>query len=78
VSIVRESRPDVMAVPVASLLAVLEGGYAVEVVDAGVTNNTVPTTHLVGVTTGIFQDGWVEVTAPGGDLKVGDEIVVPS
>ena len=34
VRIVRDSRADVMAVPVASLLAVLEGGYAVEVVDA--------------------------------------------
>ena len=78
VTIVRESRPDVMAIPVASLLAVLEGGYAVEVVDAGGTNSTGPTTHLVGVKTGIFQDGWVEVTAPGGDLKVGDQIVVPS
>ncbi len=56
----------------ASLLAVLEGGYAVEVVDAS------GATHLVGVETGIFQDGWVEVTAPGGELSVGDEIVVPS
>jgi len=81
VTVVRESRPDVMAVPVASLLAVLEGGYAVEVVDAngtGGAGGTSGTTHLVGVKTGIFQDGWVEVTAPGGDLKVGDEIVVPS
>jgi peptidoglycan hydrolase-like protein with peptidoglycan-binding domain len=72
VHIVRESRPDVMAVPIASLLAVLEGGYAVEVVDAS------GSTHLVGVTTGIFQDGWVEVTPSSGDLSVGDEIVVPS
>ena len=72
VSIVRESRPDVMAVPVAALLAVLEGGYAVEVVDDS------GTTHLVGVTPGIFQDGWVQVTAPNGGLSVGDEIVVPS
>lgn len=72
VHIVRELRSNVMAVPVASLLAVLEGGYAVEVVDAG------GTTRLVGVRTGIFQDAWVEVTAPGGDLKTGDAIVVPS
>ena len=61
-----------MAVPVAALLAVLEGGYAVEVVDAS------GSTHLVAVETGLFQDGWVEVTAPNGDLTVGDEIVVPS
>ena len=72
VRIVRDSRADVMAVPVASLLAVLEGGYAVEVVDPS------GSTHLVGVETGLFQDGWVEVTAPNGDLTVGAEIVVPS
>lgn len=72
VHVVRESRANVMAVPVASLLAVLEGGYAVEVVDAG------GATHLVAVKTGIFQDAWVEVTAPGGDLKTGDTVVVPS
>ena len=72
VRIVRDSRTDVMAVPIASLLAVLEGGYAVEVVD--------PTgsTHLVAVETGLFQDGWVEIAAPNGDLEVGTEIVVPS
>ena len=72
VHIVRESRANVMAVPVASLLAVLEGGYAVEVVDAD------GATHLVAVKTGIFQDAWVEVTAPGGDLKTGAVVVVPS
>ena len=73
VHIVRESRADVMAVPVASLLAVLEGGYAVEVVDA------VGTTHLVGVTTGIFQDGWVEVTRAGRrSRRSATTIVVPS
>jgi len=59
-------------VPVASLLAVLEGGYAVEVVDAS------GLTHLVAVETGLFQDGWVEITAPNGDLEVGAVIVVPS
>ena len=31
-----------------------------------------------GVETGLFQDGWVEITAPNGDLEVGAEIVVPS
>ena len=72
VRIVRDSRADVMAVPVASLLAVLEGGYAVEVVDPS------GSTHLVAVETGLFQDGWVEVTAPNADLTVGAEIVVPS
>ena len=53
VRIVRDSRTDVMAVPVSALLAVLEGGYAVEVVDAS------GPTHLVAVEPGLFQDGWV-------------------
>ncbi len=35
VVVTRSSRPDVLAVPVNALVALLEGGYAVEVVDAG-------------------------------------------
>jgi hypothetical protein len=54
------------------LLALLEGGYAVEVAAAD------GTTHLVGVTTGIFQDGWVEIEVPNGGLSAGDLVVVPS
>jgi hypothetical protein len=49
-------------------LALLEGGYAVEVVDA---------TGGVGVRAvdvGLFADGWVEVT---GDLREGEQVVVP-
>ncbi|HEY8545205.1 MAG TPA: peptidoglycan-binding protein [Acidimicrobiales bacterium] len=59
---------DVLAVPVDALLALAEGGYAVErVADDG-------TTELVAVETGAFADGWVEVT---GDLAEGDTVVVP-
>jgi peptidoglycan hydrolase-like protein with peptidoglycan-binding domain len=66
------SREDVLAVPVNALLALLEGGYAVEVVaDDG-------TTSLVGVETGLFQDGWVEIDASSGTLSEGDQVVVPS
>jgi membrane fusion protein, multidrug efflux system len=66
--IVRQERPDVLAVPVNALLALLEGGFAVErLADDG-------TTELVAVETGLFADGWVEVT---GDLAEGDEVVVP-
>lgn len=66
------SRPGVLAVPVNAPLALSEGGYAVEVAsDDG-------TTHLVGVKTGIFQDGWVEVSVPNGGLTEGDLVVVPS
>ena len=58
--------------PVNALLALLEGGYAVEVVAAD------GTTHLVGVETGMFQDGWVEIEVPSGGLAEGDKVVVPS
>jgi peptidoglycan hydrolase-like protein with peptidoglycan-binding domain len=66
--LVRQERPDVLAVPVNALLALLEGGYAVErVTDDGLT-------ELVAVDAGLFADGWVEVE---GDLEEGDEVVVP-
>jgi hypothetical protein len=66
VSVVTSAATDVLAVPVDALLALAEGGYAVDPAgDAG----------LVRVETGAFADGWVEVT---GDLAEGDEIVVPA
>jgi Putative peptidoglycan binding domain len=61
---------DVLAVPVEALLALAEGGYGVEVVDAP------GRTHLVGVDTGTFADGWVEVS--GTDVSVGLEVVTAS
>jgi peptidoglycan hydrolase-like protein with peptidoglycan-binding domain len=69
VSIVQSQATDVVAVPVEALLALAEGGYAVErVVGDG-------STELVAVTTGAFADGRVEVS---GDLAEGDEVVVPA
>lgn len=70
VSVVRQTRPDVLAVPVNALLALVEGGYAVERVAAD------GSTKLVRVDLGIFQDAWVEVRGTG--LTVGDAVVVPS
>lgn len=70
VRITRQSRENVLAVPVNALVALLEGGYAVErVADDG-------TTTLVGVELGLFQDGWVEVRSDG--LDEGDAVAVPS
>ena len=66
------TREEVLAVPVSALLALLEGGYAVEVVGAD------GTTSLVGVETGLFQDGWVEIEVSSGTLSEGDLVVVPS
>jgi len=48
-------RKGVLAVPVGALLALAEGGYAVEL----------PSGKLVAVTTGLFADGMVEVSGEG-------------
>jgi peptidoglycan hydrolase-like protein with peptidoglycan-binding domain len=70
VRIVTASRPNVLAVPVNALVALAEGGYALEVVGAG------GATHYVGVQLGLFDSGWVELTS--GDVHEGDRVVVPS
>jgi hypothetical protein len=59
----------VLAVPTRALLALAEGGQAVEVVDGA------GATHLVGVQTGTYADGYVEVTGNG--LAAGEQVVVP-
>lgn len=56
-------------VPTRALVALAEGGFAVEVVDAA-GNST-----LVGIEIGAFDDGIVEVVA--GELAIGDAVVVP-
>lgn len=62
------SAEGVVAVPVEAVLALAEGGYAVEV---GLADGT---TRLVGVELGVFADGYVEVT---GEVAAGDQVVVP-
>jgi len=68
VSVVTSAAQGVTAVPVDALLALSEGGYAVERPVAG------GGTELVSVEIGAFADGWVQVT---GDLAEGDDVVVP-
>jgi peptidoglycan hydrolase-like protein with peptidoglycan-binding domain len=70
VRVTRQSRENVLAVPVNALVALLEGGYAVERVAADGSSS------LVGVELGIFQDGWVEVRTDG--LDEGDTVAVPT
>jgi peptidoglycan hydrolase-like protein with peptidoglycan-binding domain len=68
VSFVRDAAKGVLAVPVRALLALAEGGYALErVATDGVT------TALVPVELGASADGYVEVT---GDIAEGDTVVV--
>ncbi len=67
VELVAERAEGVLAVPVEALLALAEGGYALELVgEAG--------TRLVAVETGKFAGGLVEVI---GDIESGAEVVVP-
>jgi peptidoglycan hydrolase-like protein with peptidoglycan-binding domain len=72
VNITNASAHAVLAVPVAALVALAGGGYAVEVVAADGTH------QLVAVTTGIFDDqaGVVQVTSSG--LSPGQHVVVAS
>lgn len=65
VRLTRRSRENVLAVPVAALLALAEGGYGVEVANG----------RLVRVETGLFADGWVEVA---GEVAEGMDVVVPA
>jgi peptidoglycan hydrolase-like protein with peptidoglycan-binding domain len=63
----KASTKNALVVPVASLLALAEGGYALEVVDGG-------RHRLVAVKLGAFADGSVAVE---GDVHAGDTVVVP-
>jgi len=69
VDITTETARNVLAVPVTALLALVEGGYAVEVQEAGGAR------HLVRVKLGLFADGLVEVSGSG--LRPGMTVVVP-
>lgn len=73
--VVSDEAKNAFVVPVGALVALAEGGYAVEVVDATNADGTF-TSHLIGVTTGLFADGFVAVT--GDQLAEGQSVVVPS
>ena len=60
---------DALVVPATALLALVEGGYAVEILAED------GSARLVGVETGLFVDGDVEVRSP--DLSAGMRVVVP-
>jgi peptidoglycan hydrolase-like protein with peptidoglycan-binding domain len=67
VYVTTQTRRGVLAVPVTALLALKEGGYAVETVDAAGQH------QLVAVRLGVFSNGMVEVS--GGGLRAGTKVV---
>jgi hypothetical protein len=64
------TRQGVLVVPIGALLALADGGYGVQIVDAGGQQ------HLVKVTTGLFADGDVEITGQG--IAEGTKVVTTS
>ena len=70
VSIVKERRRNVLAVPVTALVARSGGGYAVEVVRADGMKRLTP------VKVGMFASGYVEVSGSG--VNAGTNVVVPA
>jgi peptidoglycan hydrolase-like protein with peptidoglycan-binding domain len=69
IDVVTVTHDAVLAVPVNALVALLEGGYAVEVRDADGSR------HYEAVELGLFEDGLVEVMGDG--IAEGDVVVVP-
>lgn len=69
IRLITSSRQGVLTVPVGALLALAEGGYAVEVMEG--TNR-----RLVAVRPGLFADGKVEVSGDG--LREGMRVVTTS
>ncbi len=67
VDLTTQSASNVLAVPVTALVALLGGGYAVEVSSGG-------TTRLVAVTPGLYAGGYVELTS---GVTAGERVVVP-
>ncbi len=68
VDVAGDTATDVLAVPVTALVALSEGGYAVEVEYAG-------GYRLIAVEPGFFADGLVAVTGDG--LSAGDKVTLP-
>ena len=70
VRVTDERIDDATVVPARSLVALAEGGYAVEIANGD------GSTTLVGVELGSFQDGMVEIT--NGAVSAGQQVVVPT
>jgi hypothetical protein len=69
VDITTQTADNVLAVPVNALLALEGGGFGVDVVSGN-------TTHLVGVTTGLYSSTLVQISGPG--ISAGTLVEVPA
>jgi hypothetical protein len=69
VNITTQRADDVLAVPVNALLALQGGGFGVDVVSGG-------SSHLVGVTTGLYSSSLVQISGTG--ITAGTRVEVPS
>jgi hypothetical protein len=72
VSIITASVPSALVVPVDALLALANGGYAIEVVSTKGVHSLVP------VTLGLFDDADGLVQVSGSGLTAGQRVVVPA
>lgn len=72
VSVERSRTEDATAVPVTALLALSEGGYAVQVADDTQSEGYA----LVPVEVGTLADDWVQITGDG--IDAGVDVVVPA
>ncbi|MGZ6993358.1 MAG: hypothetical protein ACXVKJ_19775, partial [Ilumatobacteraceae bacterium] len=72
--VVSANVPQAIVVPVSALVALTEGGYAVEVVTGSAADGT-NQTKLVGVKPGLYTNGFVQVD---GEIAAGTEVVVPA
>ena len=73
--VVAQEEKQAFVVPVSALVALAEGGFAVEVVTGQNTDGT-NATKLVGVKPGMYADGFVSITGTG--VTAGSKVVVPS
>ncbi len=67
-TITKEVTPNALVVPASALIATVDGGFSVEVVNNG-------STTLVSVEVGTFVDAFVQITA--GNLQEGDRVRIP-
>jgi peptidoglycan hydrolase-like protein with peptidoglycan-binding domain len=72
VTYVSRSRRHVLSVPVAALIALADGGFGLEVNDPAGGRGS----HVIAVSTGLFANGFVEVS--GSEVRAGQTVRIPA